>query len=264
MQAKDKQINGVKSIALAAVHIPCMEITCMASSIVNHLQHCSTLCTAPIWPFFILLMLKVELGMRSSTACRIKWLPQWFHWEYCSWKEIHIWTAIQEKDRRVALRVAELNKGHLFWWLKKRWLGAEIGDPGLEKSVQLGFQPVVGAYWGNLLGRTAGNMIVGVCLKYKLKMVTGVAEFSIFLVFLFKFSYIIFLNWCKLANLINITQKSISWEANVSAFQKSRVNYLGKLGKMSVNVFAECKPCPGMVCHICFPSLTSERPLLHS
>lgn len=46
-----------------------------------------------------------------------------------------------------------------------------MGDPGWEKSVQLGIHPVVGANWGNLLGRTGGkcwyscvNTSIGSCV----------------------------------------------------------------------------------------------------
>lgn len=67
------------------------------------------------------------------------------------------------KQETPVLVVKEEMAGHSAeWWTEKE--EGETGDPGLEKSVQLGFQPVVGAYWGNLLGRPAGNMIVGVCV----------------------------------------------------------------------------------------------------
>lgn len=66
--------------------------------------------------------------------------------------------------------MAELNKGHLFWWLKKRWLGAVQNDGQKRERERLGKVCATGraASRGGLLGSVGatwgGSMSIGACV----------------------------------------------------------------------------------------------------
>ncbi len=209
----------------------------MASSIENHLRHCSTLCTAPVWPFLFHWCLRWNWVWKVwppviiviPTVISLRALPMK--------GDIHMWTSVQEMERWEALRVAELNKEHLFWWLKKRWLGAVQNDgqkrERLGKSVQLGMQPVMGAYWGNVLGRPGGEawVLVHVCCEIGVRHANG-----------YRCSWILsFSVWLFLHDIFQVLQIGLPYQyitqkkhklgscfgSNVSALQKSRIDYMG-------------------------------------
>ncbi|KAL1273847.1 hypothetical protein QQF64_026661 [Cirrhinus molitorella] len=76
-------------------------------------------------------MLKVEPGIKSLTACR--------HSDYCC---DFIKNIAHERrytfERLYKRTVTKLNKGCLFWWLKKRRLGKMQSDGQKNKRERLG------------------------------------------------------------------------------------------------------------------------------